>query len=109
MLSANLREKIKINKKRIKDYGIMINLNKKFLVKKHYCILPNALAISYSLAIAIAGKAKKIFLAGFDGYDEDDSKNDETDLVLKIIKKTYRKLKILSITKTKYNLKHNIS
>lgn len=109
MLSANLREKIKINKKRIKDYGIMINLNKKFLVKKHYCILPNALAISYSLAIAIAGKAKKIFLAGFDGYDEDDSKNDETDLVLKIIKKTYRKLKILSITKTKYNLKYNIS
>jgi 4-hydroxy 2-oxovalerate aldolase len=85
------------------------NLNNEIKVKKNYCILPNSLAISYSLSIALAGKSKKIFLAGFDGYNEDDSKNDETDLILKMIKKADRKLKIISMTKTKYNLKQLIS
>lgn len=109
MLPKEIFNKILNKNGQIKDYGISTILNNKIIVKKNYCVLPNSLAVSYSLSIAIAGKSKKIFLAGFDGYDEDDSKNDETDLILKVIKKTYKKLKILSITKTKYNLKHYIS
>ena len=109
MLPKEIFEKIKNKNEQIKDYGISTNLNNRIIVKKNYCILPNSLAVSYSLSIALAGKSKKIFLAGFDGYDEDDSKNDETDLILKMIKKTYRELKIFSITKTKYNLKHHNS
>ena len=109
MLPNEIFEKIKNKNKQIRDYGISTNLNNKIIVKKNYCVLPNSLAISYSLSIAIAGKSKKIFLAGFDGYDVDDSKNDETDLILKIVRKTYKKLKILSITKTKYKLKNYIS
>ncbi len=109
MLPKEIFEKIKNKNEQIRDYGISTNLNNKITVKKNYCILPNSLAISYSLSIALAGKSKKIFLAGFDGYDVDDSKNDETDLILRIVRKTYRKLKILSITKTKYNLKNYIS
>ena len=109
MLPNEIFEKIKNKNKQIRDYGISTNLNNKIIVKKNYCVLPNSLAISYSLSIAIAGKSKKIFLAGFDGYDVDDSKNDETDLILKIVRKTYRKLKILSITKTKYKLRNYIS
>ena len=109
MLPNEIFEKIKNKNNQIRDYGISTNLNNKIIVKKNYCVLPNSLAISYSLSIAIAGKSKKIFLAGFDGYDVDDSKNDETDLILKIVRKTYRKLKILSITKTKYKLKNYIS
>lgn len=106
MLPKEILDKIKVKKNgNIKDYGISINLKNKIIVKKKYCILPNSLAISYALSIALAGRAKKIYLAGFDGYNEDDSKNDETDLTLNLIKKTYRKLKILSITKTKYNLR----
>ena len=108
MLPKEIFEKIKNKNEQIKDYGISTNLNNKFVVKKNYCILPNSLAVSYSMSIALAGKSKKIFLAGFDGYDEDDSKNDETDSILKIIKNTYRKVKILSITKTKYKLKYQI-
>ena len=109
MLPKEIFNKILNKNGQIKDYGISIILNNKIIVKKNYCVLPNSLAVSYSLSIAIAGKSKKIFLAGFDGYDEDDSKNDETDLILKTIKKTYKQLKILSITKTKYNLKYYIS
>lgn len=109
MLPKEIFEKIKNENEKIKDYGISTNLSNKIIVKKNYCIVPNSLAVSYSLSIALAGKSKKIFLAGFDGYDEDDSKNDETDLIFRIINKTFRKLKILSITKTKYNLKKYFS
>lgn len=105
MLPKQIFDKIRYNKYQIKDYGISTNLNNKIKVAKNYCILPNSLAISYSLSIALAGKTKKIFLAGFDGYEDDDSKNDETALILKMIKKAFAKLKIFSITKTKYKIK----
>ena len=68
--------------------------------------MPNSLAVSYSFAIAIAGKTKRIFLAGFDGYKEDDTKNDETQLVFSLIKKKYRNINLYSLTPTKYNLKY---
>ena len=106
MLPKQIFDKIKYKKTLIRDYGISTNLINKIIVKNNYCIIPNSLAVSYSLSIALAGKSKKIFLAGFDGYDDDDSKNDETDLILKIIQKTFKKLKIFSLTKTKYNIKN---
>ena len=101
MLPKTVFDKIK-SKKKILDYGLAINMDNKIKIKKNYCILPNALAISYSLAIAVAGKSKTVFLAGFDGYKADDSKNDETKLSLILFKKKFAKLKISSITPTKY-------
>ena len=104
MLPKTITEKIKI-KKNIKDFGISVDLNKSIKIKKNYCIIPNSLAISYSFAIAIAGKAQKIYLAGFDGFNIDDTKNDETQLIFNLIKKRFKKLGLYSITPTKYNLK----
>ena len=105
MLPKTITEKIKIKKKNIKDFGISVDLNKSIKIKKNYCIIPNSLAISYSFAIAIAGKAQKIYLAGFDGFNIDDTKNDETQLIFNLIKKRFKKLGLYSITPTKYNLK----
>ena len=65
MLPKEIFEKIKNKNNQIRDYGISTNLNNKIIVKKNYCVLPNSLAISYSLSIAIA-ENQKIFLAGFD-------------------------------------------
>ena len=101
MLPKKIFDKIK-SKKKLMDYGLSINMDDKIIIKKNYCILPNALAISYSLAIAVAGKSRSIFLAGFDGYKADDSKNDETELSLGLFKKRFAKLKISSITPSKY-------
>ena len=56
------------------------------------------------MSIATSGKTKQIFLAGFDGYEIDDPRNDETNDILKIIKKKYKKNLIVSLTPTKYNL-----
>ena len=106
MLPSTITTKINTKKNNIKDFGISTNLNQKILIKKDHCVMPNSLAVSYSFAIAIAGKTKKIFLAGFDGYEEDDTKNDETQLIFNLIKKKYRNINLYSLTPTKYNLKY---
>lgn len=66
--------------------------------------MPNALAVSYALAIAIAGKTKKIFFAGFDGYRLNDTRNDETQLIFKLVKQKYTGIKFYSITPNNYGL-----
>ena len=104
MLPKKVTNKISLKKRNIKDFGISINLNKKIIIRKNYCIMPNALAISYALAIAIAGKTKKIFFAGFDGYRLNDTRNDETQLIFKLIKQKYTGIKFYSITPNNYGL-----
>ena len=59
------------------DFGINVRHNTfKFL--KSSATIPNSLAISYALAIANSGKAKK-YIAGFDGWETDDPKRLEMD------------------------------
>ena len=41
--------------------------------------MPNELAIGYAIALSKFGNAKKIYLAGFDGYND----NDELNLKIK--------------------------
>ena len=104
MIPPKVYDKIKSKNKKIFDYGLTISRKKTVTIKKKYCILPNQLAIGYSLAIAISGKAKKIFLAGFDGYKIDDPHNDETNQTLQIFKKKYKNIILTSLTSTKYNI-----
>ena len=53
--------------KKIKNYGMIVK-RERFKPFGKYCEIPNNLAISYALSISLIGKAKSIFLAGFDGY-----------------------------------------
>jgi 4-hydroxy 2-oxovalerate aldolase len=66
--------------------------------------MPNALAVSYAIGIANSGKAKKIFLAGFDGYSADDPRRVEMDKMLNLYNQTSSKAPMFSITPTKYNI-----
>ena len=101
---------IKIGKKKksiciVEDeYKFLIREPDQFLAKKNYCILPNALAVTYAIAIASKKeKIKNIFLAGIDGYDNLNSKNNELNLTFQLIKAN-TKCNILSITPTALNL-----
>lgn len=97
-----LKNSIKI-KKKFYDYGISIKNNNKILVKNKYCILPYPLAVGYAIAIAVAGKAKTIKLAGFDGYDKSDPDNDNTEELLRLFVINFFKKKLISLTKTKFS------
>ena len=87
--------------KKILDYGIGIS---KGLFKCHenYCMIPNSLVLSYALAMLTGGCSKRIFLAGFDGYNSDDSRNDEVNELLSQFRISYPNSQLIAITPTKY-------
>ena len=85
------------------DFGIQV-IPEKFDFKANYGILPNSLVISYALAIATSGKAKKILLAGFDGYNADDPRRVEMDNLLTLYQQSKSKTPLISITPTRYKI-----
>ena len=69
----------------------------------------NPLAIGYCLSMLVSGKIKsnQIFLAGFDGYADNDARNDEVNDLLSQFKNSYPNSNVIAITPTKY--RHIIS
>ena len=90
-------------KLKILDYGLGIqnNIN---TYDKNFCILTNSLVLSYSLAVVSSGKAKRILLAGFDGYSADDPRRIENDLIFQAHKETDFAVSLLAVTPTLYNI-----
>ena len=101
-LSENIKKKLKGIK--IKDYGIQVIPNT-FKFEDKRSVIPNSLAISYALAISNSGKAKKIYLAGFDGYYSDDARRIEMDNMLSLYSSIDEVAELISITQTKYKVK----
>ena len=81
---------------------------KKIDIYKNYCSLPKPLVFFYTLAISISAKAKKIYLAGFDGYKYDDPFSDETNYYLKKFLKDHKKIELKTLTKSRYNIPSSI-
>jgi 4-hydroxy 2-oxovalerate aldolase len=76
----------------------------KFKFNKDSVICPNSLVFCYALAIAVSGKASNIVLAGFNGFNPDDPRQLEMERSLSIFN-SKSKIKISSITATKYKIK----
>jgi 4-hydroxy 2-oxovalerate aldolase len=104
MIPSKLSKYFTKKNKIIYDFGLILHDNKKIIIAKNFCTLPNPLAILYSLSVAISGKSNKIYLAGFDGYKSNDPDVDETNYYLKIIQNKYKKFFIRTITKSKYHI-----
>ena len=100
-LDDEMKKKLKNIK--IKDFGFMIR-NNKFDFYKYYAVSPSMLAIAYGLAIACSGKAKKISLAGMDGWKDNLALNNEMENLIKSYKQNKKSVKILSITPTRFNI-----
>ena len=71
---------------------------------ENYGILPTSLVINYALAVATSGQAKYIYLVGFDGYENGDPRNEETDKLFQVYKQSHDSLPIVSLTPTRYAL-----
>lgn len=91
-----------LSNKKILDFGLTIK--KYFKFYDNYCELPSSLVIAYALAVVNCGKANKIFLAGFDGYESNDPRRNEMDQILKDYLKTAKSLPLISITPTSYEI-----
>ena len=82
------------------DYGI--KLTNSFEVRAESCSLPSNLSTGYALALCAIGRAKKIMLAGFDGYKNEDYLNYENQTVFKYFKENYSKVNIELMNKSKF-------
>ncbi len=92
--------------KKLFDYGIDVQPDK-FNFNDFYCTVPSALVLAYALGIAASGKASRILLAGFDGYNSDDPRTFEVDKLFNIFQKTNNVPPLISITKTCYKIDSN--
>lgn len=99
-----LPEEVKkdLSNKQILDFGLTVKKHFKFY--DNYCELPSSLVIAYALAVVNCGKANKIILAGFDGYDANDPRSKEMDLMFRDYHKNRKKLPLMSITPTNYEV-----
>ena len=96
--------KSKIYSKKILDFGLQVK-NKRFRFEKNYVVLPNSLAISYALGVCTSGRSRQIFLAGIDGYTEDNPKKFEMDELFQNYKLENKAKTITSLTPTKYKIR----
>ena len=95
--------KTRITNKKILNFGLQVK-NNKFKFEKNYALLPNSLAITYTLGVCTSGECKKIFFAGLDGYDKGSPKKFEMDGVLQNYKLEKKARKIVSLTPTNYKI-----
>ena len=101
LISENIKKNIKKNK--LYDFGFNIKKDTfKFFDK--CAVGPNSLAITYALAIANSGKSKRIYLAGIDGYEANDSKQIELQQTFESLGKKKNFTPYYSITNTKLNI-----
>ena len=92
--------------KDVLDFGMTVSL-KHFKFSQKYCEIPSVLVFAYSLAVANSGRAKKIFLAGFDGHNIDDPRQKEMDKIIRIYKENPDALILTSITPTSHKISIN--
>ena len=98
----NIREVLE--NKELLDFGVCVKPDF-FEFSKSYCTLPTSSVMLYALAIANSGKAKKIYLAGFDGYPDGDCRNDETNTMFQSYNSVSGSIELIGITPSKYRLK----
>ena len=92
---------LSLSGKKLLDFGLMVEPDK-FEFNETGCTLPSSLVIAYALAVATSGKAKQIFMAGFDGYSSDDPRATEMQNLLDIYVGNERSIPLVAVTPTRY-------
>lgn len=92
-----------LGNKEILDFGINVQADV-FEFHDSSCTAPTSLVMAYAFALLTSGKAKRILLAGFDGYKGEDSRNFEMNKVVKTYKRNEASLPLISILPTRYDV-----
>ncbi len=78
MMPSDIRKSME--SKELLDFGISVEPGR-FEFSETSVVVPNSLVLSYALAIAGSGGARRIYLAGFDGYGAEDPRTREIQSV----------------------------
>lgn len=93
----------KFKKIKIFNYGVGLKDNY-FKFYNNCSYIPKLYTVAYALSIAASGKAKNIYLAGFDGYQKNDSRVKIIDEIFHSFLKAKGAIPITAITPSIYNI-----
>ncbi len=101
MLPTQIVERL--NGRSLCDFGLSVQAET-FKFDEKFCVLPTSIVTAYALAVATSGNAKRILLAGLDGFSADDPRQSEMEDLLVKYQHTAGSLPLLSITPTRYSI-----
>ncbi|AUF97455.1 aldolase [Pseudomonas sp. 02C 26] len=101
MLPQDVRQALE--GKDLLDFGVEVK-HGEFEFHEDFCVLPTALVIAYALAVSASGGARRILLAGFDGYEAEDPRNNEMNKLLSLYRRSAGAVDMLAITPTRYEV-----
>lgn len=89
--------------KQVLDFGLKVQ-PETFDFAKSYCTVPTSMVVAYALAVATSGQAKRVLMAGFDGYGADDPRSQEMQALFECYQQTAGSLPLTAITPTRYGI-----
>nr|WP_203565463.1 aldolase catalytic domain-containing protein [Alteromonas profundi] len=92
-----------LSEKTIYNFGLEVDKNG-FKFGECGCKSPTSLVMAYAFATLASGKANRILLAGFDGYESGDPRNEEMNSVVKTYQKTEGAVDLVAVTPTRYDV-----
>ncbi|MFV3306298.1 aldolase catalytic domain-containing protein [Pseudomonas sp. NY15181] len=101
MLPEDVR--VSLQGKTLLDFGLSID-KQGFGFHARHCTLPTSLVAAYALAVAASGNARRVLLAGFDGYPGEDPRNVEVNDVLEAFLAHDATPELLAVTPTRYQI-----
>ena len=101
LLSNQIKEKLK--KVKILDFGVGLKDNS-FKFYNSCSNIPKLYTVAYALSIAASGKAKRIFLAGFDGYQKNDRRLKIIDEIFHNYSSAIGTVPVIAVTPSIYNI-----
>ena len=89
--------------KEVLDFGLNVQ-DKEFSFQENFCSVPSSLVMAYAFAVVTSGLARKIYLAGFDGYLGEDARNTEMNDIIKCYLENPDSLSLIALTPTRYDV-----
>ena len=96
----------KLSKVQVLDYGMSIK-DGHYEFSDEGCTIPNRLVFGYVISLIHSAKAKRIFLAGFDGYGKNDPRQEEMEKTIEIYKRCENSLELTAITPSSYSVEQS--
>lgn len=87
--------------KRLLDYGMAVESGR-FAFSESHCVIPVSLVVAYALAVACSGEARRVLMAGFDGFPAGDPRFGEMQEMLDAFSHADGSRELISITPTAY-------
>ncbi len=101
MLPDDVKEAL--SNKDVLDFGLKVEAST-FGFGANGCTTPTSLVMAYAFAVAASGDASRLLMAGFDGYEGEDPRNEEMNQVVKEYANASSATPLVAITPTRYDI-----